>query len=46
MDYLFSEQRIDSAQPGEQSMLDVVFVAIGVAFFALSIGYVLLCDRL
>jgi hypothetical protein len=27
-------------------MLDVVFLAIGVAFFALSIGYVLLCDRL
>ena len=27
-------------------MLDVVFVAVGLAFFALSVGYVSLCDRL
>lgn len=27
-------------------LLDVVFVSIASAFFALAIGYVLLCDRL
>jgi len=27
-------------------MLDVVMLAIGLAFFALSIGYVYACDRL
>ena len=27
-------------------LLDVVFVSIACAFFALAIGYVLLCDRL
>jgi len=27
-------------------LLDVVFMSIASAFFALAIGYVLLCDRL
>ena len=27
-------------------MLDVVFVAVTLIFFALSVGYVYLCDRL
>jgi hypothetical protein len=27
-------------------MLDIVFVAAGIAFFAASLGYVLLCERL
>jgi hypothetical protein len=31
---------------GDISMLDVIMIAIGVAFFALSIGYVYACDRL
>ena len=28
------------------SMLDLIMLAIGLAFFALSIGYVYACDRL
>jgi len=28
------------------SMMDVIMIAIGVVFFALSIGYVYACDRL
>jgi hypothetical protein len=28
------------------SMMDVTMIAIGVVFFALSIGYVYACDRL
>jgi hypothetical protein len=28
------------------SMMDVVMMALGLAFFALSIGYVFACDRL
>lgn len=27
-------------------MLDVIFIALTVAFFAISIGYVAACDRL
>jgi len=27
-------------------MLDLIFIAAGLAFFALSEGYALLCDRL
>jgi hypothetical protein len=27
-------------------MLDVVFIAVSLAFFALSVGYVALCNRL
>ena len=30
----------------EHSMMDVVMLAIGFAFFALSIGYVYACDHL
>jgi hypothetical protein len=30
----------------EDVVLDVVFVAISLLFFALSVGYVALCDRL
>jgi len=30
----------------ENPMLDAVMLAIGLAFFALSVGYVLACDRL
>jgi hypothetical protein len=31
---------------GEISMMDVIMIAIGVVFFAVSIGYVYACDRL
>jgi hypothetical protein len=31
---------------GEISMMDVIMIAFGVVFFALSIGYVYACDRL
>ena len=31
---------------GDISMMDVIMIAIGVVFFALSIGYVYACDRL
>jgi hypothetical protein len=31
---------------GEISMMDVIMIAIGLVFFALSIGYVYACDRL
>jgi hypothetical protein len=30
----------------EQSMLDVIMLAVGLGFFALSIAYVYACDRL
>ena len=30
---------------GRVSMQDIIFVAITIAFFALSIGYVRFCDR-
>jgi hypothetical protein len=30
----------------EPSMLDVIMLAIGIAFFVLSVGYALACDRL
>ena len=30
----------------EQPMLDVILLAVGLAFFALSIGYAYACDRL
>jgi hypothetical protein len=32
--------------PKEASMLDVIMVAIGLGFFALSVGYTIACDRL
>ena len=31
---------------GDISMMDIIMIAIGVVFFALSIGYVYACDRL
>jgi hypothetical protein len=30
----------------EHPMLDIAMLAIGLAFFALSVGYVVACDRL
>jgi SNF family Na+-dependent transporter len=30
----------------EHSMLDVIMLAIGLGFFALSVGYTITCDRL
>ena len=30
----------------EKSMWDVIIIAIGLGFFALSIGYTIACDRL
>jgi hypothetical protein len=30
----------------EHSMMDLIMLAIGLGFFALSVGYVLACDRL
>jgi len=30
----------------EQFMLDVIMLAMGIVFFALSIGYAVACDRL
>ncbi len=32
--------------PGASKMLDVVMLAIGLGFFALSVGYAYACDRL
>jgi hypothetical protein len=32
--------------PGEPSMLDIVVLAIGFIFFAVSIAYVYACDQL
>jgi hypothetical protein len=31
---------------GASAMLDIVVLAIGLAFFALSVGYTIACDRL
>jgi SNF family Na+-dependent transporter len=31
---------------GKATMLDVILLALGLAFFALSIGYAFACDRL
>jgi hypothetical protein len=30
----------------EASMLDIIMLAIGLGFFALSVGYTIACDRL
>jgi hypothetical protein len=35
-----------SAPPEVQPMFDVVMLAIGLAFFALTVGYAFACDRL
>jgi hypothetical protein len=37
-------RRIDA--PREISMMDVLMIAIGVAFFLVAIGYVVACDRM
>jgi hypothetical protein len=34
------------ASPREHSMLDIIMLAIGLGFFALSVGYAYACDRL
>jgi hypothetical protein len=39
-----STLRVHRARSSE--MLDIIMLAIGLAFFALSIGYVYACDRL
>lgn len=35
-----------AAQPRSISMLDVIMLALGLGFFALSVGYAYACDRL
>jgi hypothetical protein len=44
-------KRADVCRTGEPvrqelSMMDVIMLALGLGFFALSVGYVLACDRL
>jgi SNF family Na+-dependent transporter len=39
------EARSDTFEKGA-TMLDVILLALGLAFFALSIGYAYACDRL
>ncbi|SDA14262.1 hypothetical protein SAMN02799622_01084 [Methylobacterium sp. UNC378MF] len=34
------------AEPDPTTMLDIVFIAGGLAFFALATGYTALCERL
>ena len=44
-----SSARVESASRTEGKagpVLDVIFIAVTLAFFALSVGYVALCDRL
>jgi hypothetical protein len=38
--------RLARRPPGDRPMLDVIFIAIGLAFFAVAILYVAACDRL
>jgi hypothetical protein len=38
--------RCGRAADGDTAMMDVVMLAIGVGFFALSVGYAIACDRL
>jgi hypothetical protein len=33
-------------RPRRASMLDIIMLAIGLGFFALSVGYTIACDRL
>jgi hypothetical protein len=35
-----------SARSSEADMLDVIFLGAGLAFFAATVGYVLICERL
>jgi hypothetical protein len=39
---VFDAQRVAKEQP----MLDLILLAIGLGFFALSVGYTIACDRL
>jgi hypothetical protein len=38
--------RAHSRLLGASTMLDVIVLAIGLVFFALSVGYTIACDRL
>jgi len=38
--------RARPAEPDTTTMLDIVFIAGGLAFFALAAGYTALCERL
>jgi len=38
--------RTDEPVRQELSMMDVIMLAIGLGFFALSVGYVVACERL
>jgi hypothetical protein len=35
-----------NGRPGRTEMLDIILLAIGLGFFALSVGYVMACDQL
>jgi hypothetical protein len=39
-------QRRTQWTDGEIAMMDVVMLALGLGFFALSVGYAIACDRL
>ena len=39
-------QADNPASKWEAGMLDAIFIGIGLAFFALAIGYTLICERL
>jgi hypothetical protein len=44
-----SARLLDAAQrapEGASNMFDIVMLAIGLGFFALSVGYVMACDQL
>jgi hypothetical protein len=43
---LYESTRSQRACRKEHYMMDVIMLAIGLAFFALSVGYVMACDRL
>jgi hypothetical protein len=36
----------DQVSTGSMKMLDAIFIVGGLAFFAISVGYTLLCERL
>jgi hypothetical protein len=44
--FLYLRDQTSTPNIGEANMLDVLFVAAGLAFFAVGLGYTLLCDRL
>jgi hypothetical protein len=41
-----STSAFDRTQPGAHAMLDVIFIIGGLAFFAISVGYTIICERL